>query len=1117
MFCRFWFTSILVVFLPAPATSALGQASASSRDGYENFDVRVDLDAKSSNHSLQAYRTQQLAGSRAQVVADTMQKMATARQTLLADVPQAQIELSRFGSAPEVVGVRGADRFLTPASRVSREQTAREFLAGHAELFGLTSEQVSGLVMFANYTNPAGNLSWIEFRQEMNSIPVFQGEIRAAFTAKGALARTTGNLAAALDESTLPVKPALDAAQATAFAAATIGYTSNPASLQVRGVEKAGHLTRLASGLFAEESTAELFYFPLAPGVARLAYGVILTEQSNAYYIFVDANNGTLLFRKNLAAHQSQTAAYEIYNNDSPSPLSPTGALPGSNTQPPGISRTNITLISELPAFDNLGWITDGDNTTSGNNAQAYQNFPATGSNRVFSFSYNPPPGGNDDIGGATIGPDPYRDGAIVNVFFWCNHYHDRLYQLGFTEAARNFQTTNFGRGGLGGDNVRALVHAVGQANADDFLTYPDGRSPTMRLYPYTGPTPKRDSAPDLDIVFHELTHGTSSRLHGDATGLTSRQAGGMGEGWSDFYSRCLLATADEDVNGIYPLAGYSTYLLTPGFTDNYYYGIRRFPYAVKTNTGANGKPHNPLTFADIDPAQVNLDDGAFPPSPVFASPAYSGVPADEVHMIGEVWCMMLLEMRARFIHRLGFSVGNQRALQVVTDGMKLDPADPNFVQGRDAIIAADNAGFGGEDESDIRRAFAVRGLGADASTAPATLSEYAVVESFAVDVVLGTVTFSDALGNGNGIPEPGEPLLLTVLLTNVANTIAPGVSAQAGSVVASYGDLAGHATATRVLNYTVPADISCGALLSLPITFSSANGSSTRNVELRIGTANAPIILFSQDFDSAIVPALPSSWTTTTSDPSGGWGTTSAPPIDVAQYVFVPDLERTNDSSLVSPVITLPANTSSRLTFKHQYSTDYAYFYGAYHYYDGGVLEIKISAGDFTDITAAGGSFVQGGYVERLESGYGNPLGGRKAWTGRANTTVTTVVDLPASSAGQNIQLRWRLGCDQSGSSPGWNVDSVSLTTSTFSCAAAEGVLRIVSPARNPANGIVTFSFPSVSGKTYRAEYSDSVGSAAVWNPLLSIIPGTGSNVQVSDPSAASHPQRFYRVVLLP
>jgi hypothetical protein len=36
------------------------------------------------------------------------------------------------------------------------------------------------------------------------------------------------------------------------------------------------------------------------------------------------------------------------------------------------------------------------------------------------------------------------------------NKLHDIFYQFGFTETARNFQTNNFGKGGIGGDAVKA-------------------------------------------------------------------------------------------------------------------------------------------------------------------------------------------------------------------------------------------------------------------------------------------------------------------------------------------------------------------------------------------------------------------------------------------------------------------------------------------------------------------------------------------------------------------------------------------------------------------------------------------------------------------------------------
>ena len=65
--------------------------------------------------------------------------------------------------------------------------------------------------------------------------------------------------------------------------------------------------------------------------------------------------------------------------------------------------------------------------------------------------------------------------GAVTNLFFWSNRYHDRLYQLGFNEAAGNFQQDNFGRGGLGNDFVRAEAQDFSGTNNANFATPPDG------------------------------------------------------------------------------------------------------------------------------------------------------------------------------------------------------------------------------------------------------------------------------------------------------------------------------------------------------------------------------------------------------------------------------------------------------------------------------------------------------------------------------------------------------------------------------------------------------------------------------------------------------------------
>ena len=145
---------------------------------------------------------------------------------------------------------------------------------------------------------------------------------------------------------------------------------------------------------------------------------------------------------------------------------------------------------------------------------------------------------------------------------------HDKLYELGFTEAAGNFQSNNFGRGGLGNDPVQAEAQEGYYNNSPNhqdnasFSTPPDGSSGLMQMYVFTGPTPARDADFDTEVILHEYTHGLSNRRVGGGVGITALQSKGLGEGWSDFYSLALLSQPADDVNACYPEGPYITYLL---------------------------------------------------------------------------------------------------------------------------------------------------------------------------------------------------------------------------------------------------------------------------------------------------------------------------------------------------------------------------------------------------------------------------------------------------------------------------------------------------------------------------------------------------------------------------
>ena len=1157
--CRCLLSFVVCVFFVGP--TVLAQVPTENKNGYPNYDVRDPDLSGNGNDARTASPSRPPRPNLQNKFAPALAAINEAGAALKARVPGLHLEMNRQGSAPEIIGTDSATQFLTAESSAPAAQIARQFVTGEAALFGLTSEQASALVQVSDYTNPAGNMSWVEFRQEANGIPIFQAELRAGFTARGALARTTSNLAPGLDYASLATKPGLTPAEGAARGAASIGWTVQIAKLAEGAKAENDRVTVLGAGPFQRPIRTELVYFVATPGTATLAYAMTLWEPIDAYYILIDAHDGTLLWRKNMTNFQTQGATYNVYTSDSPASLSPTTALPGSGFQAPGIARTSVTLVgNEAPnTFNNLGWITDGNNTTTGNNVDCGLDVVApdgietraTGSpNRVFNFSYNPAPLGTDSPSLAAS-----RNGAITNLFYWTNVYHDRLYLLGFTETARNFQTDNFGRGGVGNDAVLAQVQDYSGTNNANFSTPADGGPGRMQMYLFTGPSPARDGSLDADVFLHEMTHGTSNRLHNNGSGLTTNQAGGMGEGWSDFYARGLLSSAAEDVNAVFASGAYATYQLG-GLLDNYYYGIRRFPYAVRSTLGANGKSHNPLTLADLDAAQYYLGDGAYPRSPIFA---YGS--ANEVHNVGEFWCMALLEFRARLINRLGFALGNTRALQIVTDAMKLDPTNPTILQARDSIIAAANAGAGGAaDALDARIGFATRGAGAGASLSTA----FVAVESFLPDLTLGAVTFTDALGNNNGAADPGEDLSLNVPLTNPLTSSNAGVSATVANYKASYGTIAASSSSAQSFAYRVPTGAIAGQLLLVPITVQSAAGTFTVNFPLRIG---APSNALLQNFDSVVAPTLPVGWTTATAAASGGvsgtaWVTTAANTVDAANSAFAPDSAGNGtaggETSLISPAIAAPTG-GSQLSFRHRYAFEFSQSTA----WDGGVLEIAIGGGSFTDIIAAGGSFVQTGYVTSISNqGAINPLSARPGFTSTPSAAVTTVINLPDAAAGQSVQFRWRIGFDNSVGATGWNVDTISLTSFNTSTIDSDGdgipngyesshglnpsdpadasgdldgdgvsnldeyrdgtdpqsaasVLRVSLVAYDRDAGVFSLSLPTVNGRLYRIEFNDDLTNPLGWTLLQDNVVGTGGTLVLPE-TGATGPHLFYRARVL-
>src|SRR5690606_28250948 len=219
----------------------------------------------------------------------------------------------------------------------------------------------------------------------------------------------------------------------------------------------------------------------------------------------------------------------------------------------------------------------------------------------------------------------------------------------------------------------------------------------------------QRDGDLDNVIIAHEYGHGISNRLTGGpaASGCLQNEEQ-MGEGWSDYFGLILTMKTDDNEN-------------TPRGIGNYALGEGRGGRGLRTKYYNTDFAVNDFTYNSIK-TQV------------------------APHGVGSVWTTMLWDLTWDLIDEYGFDPdiyngtgGNNIALQLVNDGLKLQPCSPGFVDGRDAILEADEIANAGANRCIIWRAFARRGLGVDAIQG-STNSRFDGTEDFTVppDCVLG-------------------------------------------------------------------------------------------------------------------------------------------------------------------------------------------------------------------------------------------------------------------------------------------------------------------------------------------------------------------------------------------
>ena len=729
-------------------------------------------------------------------------------------------------------------------------------IRAHAAELGLTASDVADVTVSDQVRSAHNGVTHVYLLQRHRGIAVVNGILNVSVAANGAVLHVGNRFVPNLTAATAGQAAARPATAAAEAAAVHVGLApTQDIAVVDRPSGSAQRTTVSDGGVSTADIPAELVWQPLDNGTVRLAWSVVIEPAGGEHWwtMTVDAQTGAVLQTLDLVVHDDVAAtANAVARTAAAAPQ----AVGPAATVDDGSSYRVYPIPVENPGDGERALVTNPASAEASpfgwhdTNGVAGPEFTRTQGNNVHAYADrsndNLPDPGTDPDGGPGLDfdfpldlesrPLDSRDAIVTNLFYWNNIIHDVLHGYGFDEPAGNFQINTYGRGGTGGDDVRAEAQDGSGRNNANFFTPVDGQRPRMQMYewrssapnpivvhppspiagtyfgpmagfgeslvttgpitgevvyvgrgcdpayqagqpldPYlvdpagkialidrgsctfvakvrkaqdlgaimvivannapgapiamsggdpvvvipsvmvsqadgdlfkandpftatisdgTGGVPDRDSDLDAGVIAHEYGHGISNRLTGGPAIVTCLQnAEQMGEGWSDFYGLTLTAEPGDTAGLARGIGSYVSFQAADGP------GIRPRPYTTDLAT-------NEFNYGMI-PAQVTAGVLTVP------------------HGIGFVWNSMLWEVYWNLVAKHGFNPnvydawntgGNNLAVQLVTDGMKFQPCSPGFVDGRNAILAADVALTGGANQCEIWWGFAKRGLGVSAA-----------------------------------------------------------------------------------------------------------------------------------------------------------------------------------------------------------------------------------------------------------------------------------------------------------------------------------------------------------------------------------------------------------------
>jgi large repetitive protein len=421
-------------------------------------------------------------------------------------VPNHQPEVAAV--TPVAVDDRGVPRLLhaRPSGPVAGTATeaARVHLGRIAHAYGVAATALPELEAAGEIAVRGGTVA--RLRQRIAGIPVEGGELRVLVRGDGELVTTSGTLISA-DTPRTPARFAPDVSDEAGAIARAVSHTHkvqfDRTALGMRGTLRGGAF----AGIEVDLARAQQVWVPRGDRLVAAwlveAYTSKVGSTNDEAWRTVLAHDGRVLEHRSLVADAE--FHYRVFAEATGDKRPEDGPIADFTPHPAGVPNGTYPAytLPSLVAVDGLNrkgvgapdpWLPAGATETRGNNVDAYADFnPPNGltagdfrasitSPGVFDRSY--------DTAAQPLASQDQQMAAIVSLFYAINWLHDFWYDAGFTEAAGNAQASNYGRGGIEGDAMRAEAQdnaLGGSRNNANMATPSDGIPPRMQVFLWSG------------------------------------------------------------------------------------------------------------------------------------------------------------------------------------------------------------------------------------------------------------------------------------------------------------------------------------------------------------------------------------------------------------------------------------------------------------------------------------------------------------------------------------------------------------------------------------------------------------------------------------------------------